>query len=122
MVKYMNNNSGFQQWNAARDNKAKKSRLGGILWWIILFLASWWLISWWMAPQQADAPTDAANVAELDLSAVPVSEIVSDNITADVQGLRISNIELLKYAPDAADRVFRQERKRFLFCAVGAVF
>ena len=103
MVKYMNNNSGFQQWNAARDNKAKKSRLGGILWWIILFLASWWLISWWMAPQQADAPTDAANVAELDLSAVPVSEIVSDNITADVQGLCISNIELLKYASDAAD-------------------
>lgn len=49
--------------------------------------------------------TDAASadIEHADLSAVPVSEIRSDDITADIQGLRISNIELLKYAADPAD-------------------
>lgn len=104
MVKYIDNNSGFRQWNAARDASAPKSRLAGILWWIILFLASWWLLSWWMTPAQ-NTKTDAASadIEHADLSAVPVSEIRSDDITADIQGLRISNIELLKYAADPAD-------------------
>ena len=105
MVKYMDNsNSGFRQWNAVRDANAKKSRLGGILWWFILFLASWWLISWWMSPTKPQTQNDTTPAIEtVDLSAVPVERISSDNLTADVQGLRISNIELLKYASDAAN-------------------
>ena len=103
MVKYINNNSGFQQWNAARDASGNKSRLGGILWWFILFLAAWWLLSWWMAPNSAQTDTDETPVEMVDLSGVPVSEIKSENITANVQGLRISNIKLLDYTADAAD-------------------
>lgn len=102
MVKYMNNNSGFQQWNAARDASAKKSRLGGILWWFILFLAAWWLLSWWMGPNKNETVTDATPVEHVDLSAVPVSEISSENLTAQIQGLRISDIHLLNYAADAS--------------------
>ena len=104
MVKYMNNNSGFQQWNAAKDAAQKKSPWLGFLWWVILFVAAWWMMSWWMGPKPTQ--TDAENavaVEAVDLSAVPVNEISSDNLTADVQGLRISNVELLKYASNASD-------------------
>ena len=103
MVKYMNNNSGFQQWNANRDASRPKSKWGGILWWFILFLASWWLLSWWMAPNDTNTTTTETDIELVDVSAVPVSEIVSENLTAQVQGLRISDIELLKYASDASD-------------------
>lgn len=65
MVKYMDDsNSGFRQWNAARDANAKKSRLGGILWWFILFLASWWLISWWMSPTKPQTQNDTTPAIE----------------------------------------------------------
>ena len=105
MVKYMDNNSGFRQWNAARDATQPKSRWGGILWWFILFLASWWLLSWWLAPTTpATSDTNSAATEHADLTNVPVYEIKSDNLTADVQGLRISNIELLKYAADPSDK------------------
>lgn len=103
MVKYINNNSGFQQWNAARDANTKKSRLGGILWWFILFLAAWWLLSWWMAPNNTSTVSDTTKTEMVDVSAVPVSEISSENLTANVQGLRISDVRLLKYAADASD-------------------
>ena len=104
MVKYLDNNSGFRQWNAARDANTKKSRWGGFFWWLILFLAAWWLMSWWMTPRDQAQNTDAQpQIEQVDLSAVPVSEIGSENLTADVQGLRISNIELLKYVSDASD-------------------
>ena len=103
MVKYINNNSGFQQWNAARDAKNKKSRLGGILWWFILFLAAWWLMSWWIAPQNTQTTTTEPTQKLVDISAVPTSEISAENLTATVQGLRISDVKLLKYAADASD-------------------
>ena len=103
MVKYINNNSGFQQWNAARDANTKKSRLGGILWWFILFLAAWWLLSWWMAPNNTSTVSDTTKTEMVNVSAVPVSEISSENLTANVQGLRISDVRLLKYAADASD-------------------
>ena len=105
MVKYLDNNFGFRQWNAARDANAQKSRWGGFFWWLILFLAAWWLMSWWMTPQSAQTQkTDATQQPErVDLSAVPVSEIASENLTARVQGLRISDINLLNYSADASD-------------------
>ena len=104
MVKYLNNNnSGFQQWNAARDSNVKRSRWAGILWWFILFLAAWWVLSWWMGPSGVNTGADEVKLETIDVSTVPVSEIKSENLTAKVQGLRISDIELLKYASDASD-------------------
>ena len=99
----MDNNSGFRQWNAARDASQKKSPIMSFLWWVILFVAAWWLMSWWMGPKPEQAKTETAVVETVDLSKVPVTEISSENLTADVQGLRISNIELLKYASNASD-------------------
>lgn len=104
MVKYLDNNSGFQQWNAAKDAAQKKNPWMGFLWWVILFVAAWWLMSWWMGPKPAHMTAEETPAVEtVDLSAVPITEISSDNLTADVQGLRISNVELLKYASNASD-------------------
>lgn len=103
MVKYIDNNSGFQQWNAARDAAKKKSPWMGMIWWIILFLTAWWVMSWFMGPRPQEVKTETVDIETVDLSSVPVREISSDNLTADVQGLRISNVELLKYASDASD-------------------
>ena len=104
MVRYLDNNSGFRQWSANKDaSKTPKSRLGGFLWWVILFLASWWLLSFWMAPKSTEtAVTEEKTVVE-DLSAVPVSEIKSDDISANVQGLRIYDVKLLKFAKNGSD-------------------
>ena len=101
MVKFLNNNnSGFAAWNANRNATAKpKSKLGSFLWWLILFIGSWWLISMWTAPKNALAPTDA-DVAIISATAIdtPAREISSDKISADVRGLRISNVSLVDYA------------------------
>ena len=103
MVKYIDNNSGFQQWNAARDAAKKNSRWAGLLWWFILFLAAWWVMSWFMGPKSQNVAPEGVTVETIDVSDVPVTKISSDYITADVQGLRISNVELLKYASDASN-------------------
>ena len=104
MVKYLdNNNSGFAMWNATRNQK-KKSTLGGFLWWFIIFMAVWWAIGKMFGPNQNVVPTDANQTVEVDVSKVPVSEIVSEKITANVQGLRISNIDLRDF-PESAKSV-----------------
>jgi len=99
MVKYLDNNSGFNMWNANQTAAAKpKSRLAGFLWWVILFLASWWLISMWTAPKTVPGPNDADNaIVMADVSNVPSHTITSDKINVDVRGLRISKIALNEY-------------------------
>lgn len=102
MVQYLDNNSGFNQWNANRQANAKRSALSGFLWWMLLFLAAWWLMGTWMSPQQSATPV-ATNETVVDLSAVPVSAVRSDNLSANVQGLRINNIALSDFAVSADD-------------------
>ena len=107
MVKFLdNNNSGFAAWNANRNTNAKsKSKLGSFLWWFILFIGSWWLISMWTAPKNAPTPTDA-DVAIISAGAtdIPSREISSDKIGADLRGLRISNVALLDYAATSGEK------------------
>lgn len=107
MVKYMDNkNSGFNQWVAnkqkatATDSKAGTSRFTGFLWWMVIFALAWWLFSWWTAPKKTvDVnPSDAATIE--NIANVPVSNVKSDKISANVQGLRISQIELADYKQD----------------------
>lgn len=103
MVQYLNNNnSGFAAWNANRSAAAgakPKSSMGRFFWWLILFMGSWWLISMWTAPKDAPAPTDAdiAIVAN-DTVEIPAREIGGDKITANLRGLRVSQISLKDYA------------------------
>ena len=102
MVKYLdNNNSGFSAWNANRNTAAKKSTLGGFLWWFVIFMAVWWAIGVIFGKNTSVVQQDDTTVIEADVSNVPTYEISSDKITANVQGLRISNVSLLDFQANA---------------------
>ncbi len=103
MVQYLDKNSGFNQWNANRSASAPKSRLSSFLWWVILFIAAWWFMGILMRPATQNTNTDTATASVVDLSAVPVTEISSDDISATIQGLRISDIKLSNYAINPND-------------------
>ncbi len=104
MVRYLDNNSGFKQWNANKEvNKSSKSKIGSFFWWVLLFFASWWLIGSWMAPKNTEYKVSDEKTVIEDLSSVPTSEISSEDISAEIQGLRISNINLLKFAKNGSD-------------------
>ena len=100
MVQYLDNNSGFNAWNANRNSGAKsKSRIGGFLWWMILFFGSWWLINMWTAPKSVPVVSDSdiAIVAPV-ADSVAAHEIGSDKIAATVRGIQFSDIILRDYA------------------------
>ena len=104
MVKYLDNNSGFNQWRATRDKDAKKSRFGGWLWWFIVFMAAWWLLTSWMGPKRQDGTTPVETPVEFavtDNGVAPI-EIESDAIRANVRGLRINDIALRGFKASAA--------------------
>ncbi len=105
MVQYMDNkNSGFNMWNANKNaaTTTKRSPFSGFLWWTMIFIASWWLIGVLMGPKQVAQPDADTTVVE-DLTAVPTYEIKSDNITASVQGLRISDVSLTDFVRTSDD-------------------
>ena len=100
MVKYLdNNNSGFATWNANQNKK--KGGLGGFLWWFIVFMAAWWAIGVMFGKHTNNTPVDQEPIAVVDVSNVPVHEIVSDKVTANIQGLRISDIDLRDFKADS---------------------
>ena len=92
MVQYMDNNSGFAQWNANKNAKAEKSSIGGFMRWFLIFIAVWWMLGILLAPKAPTTVVESAPV--IDLSAVPTTVIENDDIAVTVQGLRISNIAL----------------------------
>lgn len=101
MVKYLdNNNSGFAAWNANKSAQKKPAR-GGFLWWFIIFMAVWWVLGVMFGKNQTVVAPDTNQEAVVDVSNVPVSEISSDKITANIQGLRISNIDLRDFQANA---------------------
>lgn len=105
MVKYMDNNSGFNQWVANKQKSTttdtkKTSRLSGFLWWLVIFMAAWWLFSWWTTPKQAEQINTAEVASIEDVSNLPTTNVNSDKISAQVQGLRISSIQLADYKQD----------------------
>lgn len=106
MVQYMDKNSGFNMWNANKDAAQRKSPLSGFLWWTLLFFSAWWLLGTFMAPRPENA-TSAATIAPVDLSAVPVTDLSSDKLSASVQGLRISDVRLSDFtvSSHSADKV-----------------
>ena len=97
MVKYLDNNSGFSAWNANRNATKKKTSLGGMLWWFAIFMAVWWAIGVMFGKNTNVVQPNENVVAEADISNVPTYKISSDKITANVQGLRISDIDLLDF-------------------------
>ncbi|MBQ7949623.1 MAG: membrane protein insertase YidC [Alphaproteobacteria bacterium] len=102
MVQYLDKNSGFAQWNANKNNAQKKSGLGGFMWWFLIFVAAWWTVGLFMTPPPSNTVAPD-NTPVVDLSSVPTAEISSNDITATVQGLRISNVKLSKFTVSATD-------------------
>ena len=103
MVQYMNKNSGFAQWNANKNASEKKSPFSGFLWWFMIFVGVWWILGALMAPKTTEIANDAT--PQVDISAVPVVNLENEDIKFEVQGLRISDIELKKFNVSASDKV-----------------
>lgn len=98
MVQYMNNNSGFNQWNQINTNK-KPSKFSGFLWWLFLFLFAWWIMGLWFKPQQAEVNTITQTTIEK--SDVATRTLDTEDISFNVQGLRISKVSLNKHKQNA---------------------
>ena len=98
MVQYMNN-SGFNQWNQMNANNKKPSRFSGFLWWLFLFLFAWWIIGLWLKPQNTELKTISHVVIEQ--SNVVTRTLNKEDISFNVQGLRISKVILNKHKQNA---------------------
>ncbi len=109
MVQYLNNNnnfnSGFAAFMAAKNNsEQKQSKFGKFLWWTFLFLVAWWIVGLFIEPKQNVQPAAQPEPSvTVDVSSVPTTTISSDTISANVQGLRISNIDLKDFVRSAQD-------------------
>ena len=117
MVKFLDNNSGFAQWNANKQAAAAPSRFGRALWWMVIFMASWWAVSLWMGPKKTPTPATDTTGPAVDISAVPVQQVGNDDIAIDVQGLRLSRVELRHFAAsdqgDAARVILLDDKADF---------
>lgn len=100
MVQYMDKNSGFNMWNANKNATKKKSSLSGFFWWLFLFLIAWWAIGAITNPKTPITEIADTQITE-DISNVPVQTISSDKIKANLQGLRVSDVELIDFAKSA---------------------
>jgi len=98
MVKYLDNNSGFNQWMSQQPQK-KPSRWSGFFWWTLLFLLAWWIMGAWFKPQNTEISVSAPVAVEQSNAAK--QSIDNDDISMDIQGLRISNISLNKHKKDS---------------------
>ncbi|MCL2748959.1 MAG: membrane protein insertase YidC [Alphaproteobacteria bacterium] len=99
MVRYLEKSSGFNDWMAQKDSGDKKSKFSGILWWVVIFGIAWWLFYIWMTPSKnTEQKVQSADVAAVeDVSNIPSRTLTDIDIALQVQGLRISNIELKNY-------------------------
>lgn len=95
MVQYMDNNSGFNQWNAMHTQQRKPGRFSRFFWWMVLFLFAWWIMGIWFKPQNTEIVTPAP--VAIEQSNATKQNIVNDDISVDVQGLRVSNVVLNKH-------------------------
>ena len=97
MVQYIDNQSGFNQWN--RMNAKKPSKFSGFLWWGLMFLFAWWIMGVWFKPQNTEIKEVAPITVEQ--SKVAKRDVSIEYISMDVQGLRISNVSLNKHKQDS---------------------
>ena len=94
MVQYIDNNSGFNQWNGLQA-KQKKSKSFGFFAWLILFLIAWWVLGLFM-PRQQTQVAQTAPVA-IENSTALSRTVDSDKISLKTQGVRISNVVLKEH-------------------------
>ena len=99
MVKYLDNNSGFAQWNSMHAEK-KASKFSGIFWWLLLFVFAWWIMGAWFKPQNTVVENNQPGVT-IEQSNVAKQNVPGREISFDIQGLRISNISLNEHFKDS---------------------
>ncbi len=105
MVTYLDNNSGFNNWNSMHQNQ-KKSKSGIGFWgWLVLFLMAWWIIGSFF--QSKNTQTSTVQPIVVETSILDTQRLDSDKISVDVRGLRFSNFELKEHkkSPDSKDAV-----------------
>lgn len=97
MVRFLENNSGFNSWSARQDASTKKSNFTGFIWWVVIFLLAWWLFSSWLGPKKATAPADSESsnpaVESIQPSVAPIN-FTTDNLNFVIHGPRISQVQL----------------------------
>lgn len=94
MVKYLDNNSGFNQWNSMQTQK-KQSKSLGFWGWLLLFLLAWWVMGLFIQPKNIE--NQSQQNVNIESSNLEPKNIDSDKISLDVRGLRISNISLKEH-------------------------
>ena len=95
MVKYLDNNSGFNSWNSMQQNQ-KKSKTGIGFWgWIVLVFMAWWIIGTFF--QSKKAQNIEQQQVNIETSVLESSTLDSEKISIDVRGLRIANIALKEH-------------------------
>lgn len=99
MVKFLDKNSGINQWAANAQKNGKNKKSSNLFLWMMMFLLSWWIFSGWLAPKENVVGLTTAAPIE-NIKNVPIQKISDEKISANVQGLRISNIELKGYSAD----------------------
>ncbi len=107
MVRYLdNNNSGFAAFAARQREQQKNTKpsFGRLLWWILLFAASFWLVQSWLAPKTVAIENDDATQIIADASNVAPYEIANDDIIATVRGIRINDVKLKSYPISSDDK------------------
>ena len=105
MVQYLDNNSGFNNWNTMRQSQNKTKKPIGFWGWLLLFLIAWWAIGALFQSKQAKMETSQPVV--LETSVLESEKMDSDKISIYVRGLRLSNIALKDYkqSPKSSDAV-----------------
>ena len=98
MVQYLDNNSGFAQWASMQSEKKPKKKFSFFKWFLI-FLFAWWLTGLFVKPKQVDIVTPAP--INIEQSNTMKQQLDSDEVSFEVQGLRLSNITLKKHKKDA---------------------
>ena len=98
MVQYLNNNSGFNQWNAMQSQNAKPKRFS--FWsWLFVFLLAWWVVSLFMPKN--NVPVETPKFADIEKTSLVSKKVDSNKISFDVQGLRLTNIALKEHRKSA---------------------
>lgn len=97
MVKYLNKDSGFKDW---AEKKGGEKKASNFFLWLIIFLLFWWLLAGFFAPKDKIKNDVNSESVQQDVSVAPVSVLNNEKIALNVQGLRLSDIELKNYKQD----------------------
>lgn len=98
MVSYLDNNSGFNSWNAMQQQKQQKKSSSGFFKWMLIFLLAWWVFGSFF--ESKNVPVEPQNTVIVENSTVEPSKIDAQKISFDVQGLRVANIALKEHLQD----------------------